>query len=123
MPVLAVALATPPAHGSSAHPWVEKALRIAFPTSNPDFEHLYPLVHLWWVEVNDSGIPQRELGFSQGNVLVLAGPLGSNMGFWTDSPMVFKPSEHEAVAQAAFERHWSEFESQWWASHAQKRDA
>jgi hypothetical protein len=123
MPVLAIASASRPPSSTQARLLLERPLRAVSPTVNPDFENLYPSVRQWWVEVDDSGIPQREIGFAEPSVAVVAGPLGGNAGFWTDSTVVFNRKEHEAVEEAAFEEAWSRFESSWWACRAGKPDA
>jgi hypothetical protein len=55
------------------------------PHANPDFERRYPEVRMWYVEVNEKGAPQRELGVSASGEPIVAGPWGRNIGFWTDS--------------------------------------
>ncbi|HKA01250.1 MAG TPA: hypothetical protein VKE70_32275 [Candidatus Solibacter sp.] len=57
------------------------------PRANPDFDGCYCKVRTWWVEVDDAGMPQRELGFGAEGKVTVAGPLGRNHGFWTDSNM------------------------------------
>jgi len=123
MPVLVIAPASQPASSMQARLLLERPLRSVSAEANPDFESLYPSVRQWWVEVNNSGVPQREIGFTEPSVAVVAGPLGGNVGFWTDSAVIFNAGEHEAVADAAFEEAWSRFESTWWASRARKPDA
>jgi len=88
-----------------------RVLRRIIPQANPEFEQHYGNVRLWWVETDEVGTPQRELGFGQDGVVLVAGPWGENVGFWTDSSMVFASGEYEAIDPAAFEANWSRFEA------------
>ena len=38
-------------------------LRRLLPAENPDLEGLHEVVRLWWVEIDEHGRPQREIGF------------------------------------------------------------
>lgn len=90
---------------------IEKVLRATLPAANPDFEELYGAVRKWWVEVDEEGVPQRELGFDQSGRAIVAGPFGENFGFWTDSNMKFTIDEHPPVAAERFEAAWRAFEN------------
>ena len=79
-----------------------RVLKLVLPTANPDFEGLYSKVVKWWVEIDPAGVPQRELGFDAAGETVVAGPFGRNMGFWTDSHMVFEIDEYNAVPLVEF---------------------
>jgi hypothetical protein len=116
-----LATLTGPATGHSGGV-VGRLLRKVVPAANPDFDDLYRNVRLWWVEVDDNGAPQREVGFGSGNQVLMVGPLEENMGFWTDSPMVFNGPEYEQVESAAFEAYWARFVATWYAKRARKRD-
>ena len=103
--------------------WAVRLLRRLVPAANPDSERLYGDVRLWWVEVDSGGVPQREIGFGSGGETLVVGPLEENMGFWTDSPMVFPDPDTEQIDAAAFEAHWSRFVATWYASRLSKRGA
>ncbi len=106
MPVVATTLATDPKSKDEPHPILSRAIRALIPAANPDLESKFADVRLWWVEINEHGVPQREIGFdAAGRAMVLA-PDDRNTGFWTDSPMVFSPQEFEAVDQASFDSAW-----------------
>jgi hypothetical protein len=81
------------------------------PRANPDFEDAYYKVVKWWVEVDPTGMPQRELGCDAAGEALVAGPFGRNMGFWTDSHMVFDFRDYKLVPLDEFESAWSSFES------------
>jgi hypothetical protein len=103
---------SPPHRTSPAAPvpaW-SKILKLVVPTANPDFDELIKEVHHWWIEVNDEGQPQREIGFREQGEAIMAMPLGDNDGFWTDSQMTFDSKKCEAVGEAEFEGRWSEVE-------------
>ncbi|MFX5693339.1 hypothetical protein ABTE17_21910, partial [Acinetobacter baumannii] len=62
-----------------------RILSAIIPKANPDFEHLYPKVKRWLLEVEiPARLPKREIGLDKdGNVLASA-PIGRNYGFWVD---------------------------------------
>ena len=95
---------------------IERAVRKLIPLANPDFESSYERVRRWWVEVDERGTPQRELGFDRDGTVALAGPLGDNFGSWTDSTMTFNPAEHNVVPEEVFESARSQFAGKWEAS-------
>ncbi|TWO66991.1 hypothetical protein FN976_26020 [Caenimonas sedimenti] len=96
-----------------AHPLLEQVLRTMVPSASPDFEKAYSDVRHWWIEVDETGLPQREIGFSISEQAIVAGPLGRNMGFWTDSPMLFDDPSYEEVSPQAFEDEWAAFLGEW----------
>jgi hypothetical protein len=93
-------------------------LRRALPIANPDFEEAYERVRNWWIEIDAAGVPQREPGFDALGETIVAGPIGQNMGFWTDSHMAFSAAEYKSVSDAEFDSVWSAFE----ASHPAMTD-
>lgn len=92
---------------------IERFLRALIPAANPDFEHSYERVFKWWIEIDAEGVAQRELGFDEAGEVIVAGPLGKNFGFFTDSNATFAPAEYAAVEPASFEAAWSAFERRW----------
>jgi len=109
--VIATTLATEASSDEAEPGLLERILRKLLPAANPDLENLYPLVRLWWVEIDERGRPQREVGFDDMGKSVVAGPVGRNMGFWTDSSMIFNEAECQAVAPELFEEAWSSIEA------------
>ena len=89
-----------------AHPILSRAIRALIPAANPDLEPKFADVGLWWVEINEHGVPQREIGFDVAGRAIVLAPDDRNTGFWTDSPMVFSLQEFEAVDQASFDSAW-----------------
>lgn len=93
---------------------MERLLRSVIPAANPDFERLYPDVAKWWVEIDDAGVPQRELGFNEAGQAIVASPLGNNFGIFTDtSEPVFDSDELSVVEHILFQAAWNEFEARW----------
>jgi hypothetical protein len=81
------------------------------PRANPDHEKLYPLVKKWYLELDDSGIPVREIGLNLEGRPVFGAPDKRNFGFWTDSAKAFKKDELGLVSADEFERLWAEIQS------------
>jgi hypothetical protein len=95
---------------------IENVLRKLIPLANPDFDSSYALVRKWWIEIDDTGTPQRELGFDGGGKVIVAGPLGGpsgeNFGYFTDSTMTFNSADYVVVSEKAFGTAWSQFEQE-----------
>src|SRR2546423_523081 len=111
MKVIATTPATEPRSNASPEGPLAKALRTVIPAANPNLEAHFQSVRLWWIELDDRGIPQREIGFESSGSPVVAGPIGEDMGFWTDSPMMFVVEDYEAVPLGRFEEVWSRIEA------------
>jgi len=95
--------------------WKVKLLYVALwfiPRSNPDFEKRFPEVDFWYVEVDDEGIPSREVGFNNGGDPIVAAPWGNNFGFWTDSGEALPSKGSKEITAAMFNAAWSNFEAQ-----------
>jgi hypothetical protein len=56
------------------------------PRANPDNEALYPKVATWLLEVDEAGIPKREIGLDSEGQPLFAAPDRRNYGLWTDNP-------------------------------------
>jgi len=82
------------------------------PAANPSFDDQIRKVEYWWIEVNEQGVPQREIAFAKGGQAIAAMPLGRNYGFWTDSQVVLDPREYERVNDSDFEHYWSAIASE-----------
>jgi len=90
------------------------ALLFFIPRANPDFEKLYNNVRLWWIEVDDkSGTPEREIGFDENNIPIVAAPFHDNYGLWTDSPVTFQDNNYDLIKSEDFEKVWNQFEINW----------
>jgi hypothetical protein len=63
-------------------------------------------VQVWWVEVDDHGRPQREVGLNASGEGIFAAPSGKERGLWTDSPVTLNPDEYEEISRGQFEAVW-----------------
>ena len=93
--------------------WIKKIvlplLEAILPKANPDFHYLYASVTNWWIEVDETGDPQREIGFdAEGNALLI-GPAGDNMGYWMDTAVKYKISDYSPVEAQRFQSEWKAF--------------
>lgn len=80
---------------------LEGVVRLIIPAANPRFGRFYDHVREWWVEVDEAGVAQREIGFDGNGSPIVAGPIGQDMGFWTDSPA---PTDWQANGEVDAER-------------------
>ena len=99
----------PPSVSEVARFCVAVLLKLFIPAANPDFGRVYDNVRRWWVDIDAAGVSQRELGFNASGETIVAGPIGQNMGFWTDSNMVFDAAEYKVLSNDEFESAWSAF--------------
>lgn len=76
-------------------PWWGKLLQKIIPAANPDLEHLYEETITWWLEVDENGEPQREIGFNKENEPIVLGPIGENYGLLVDTGKAWDNWEYE----------------------------
>jgi hypothetical protein len=93
--------------GSEPLPWWCRILQKIIPAANPDLERYYPSARSWWLEIDETGKPRREIGFDADMQPVVLGPIGRNFGFLVDSSDDWT-SSHEDSSEAA-----SEFQKRW----------
>ena len=111
MRYLATTLATDWQDPSRAQAWAERVLKRLLPSANPDYEGRLTRVRLWWVELDEAGVPQRELGLDAHGAPVVGAPVGENLGFWLDEAMVFDEANSTALTPDEFEMAWQRFTS------------
>ena len=92
-------------------PWWCRILKRIIPAANPDFEQYYPQARMWWVELDDNQVPNREIGFDvEGKPIVLA-PFGRNYGFIVDTSAPWTDAEEECLeAKQKFQATWEALE-------------
>ncbi len=118
MSIIATTLGTDePEHREPAG-LLERFVRKIVPAANPDFESRYYAVRLWWIELDDVGVPQREIGLDSSGRPIVIGPFQENFGFWTDSSMTFSSSEWELVSPSEFDARWRSFQQSWVGAHS-----
>lgn len=91
--------------------WQVRLIRLVLffiPRANPDNEKLYRLVKKWYLELNESGIPVREIGLDSSGEPLFGAPDARNFGFWTDSTQVFQKDQMCPVRPDEFEALWNE---------------
>jgi hypothetical protein len=88
-----------------------RALLFFIPRANPDNEPLYRHVKRWYLELDDSGVPVREIGLGPDGAPLFAAPDERNFGFWTDSTETFPKDQFSPVLPDEFERLWHEIQS------------
>jgi hypothetical protein len=88
---------------------LESVLRRVLPSSSPDLEHFYSQAAHWWLEIDDAGLPVREIGFHDDGTPIVIGPVGDNIGFLIDSSDDWSHSTEDSdEAAEGFERAWNE---------------
>ena len=89
-------------------PWWCRLLQKIIPPANPDLEQqFYPLTRRWWVELDDKGVPQREIGFDADGKPIVLGPVGHNFGFTVDTTEPWPESDEDsAEATKEFQKTW-----------------
>jgi hypothetical protein len=85
----------------------ERVLKRLLPSENPDLENLYKRASFWWLEFDDNGCPQREIGFDRNRKPIVLGPVGKNSGFLVDSADDWRDfKEPNSEAEVRFESVW-----------------
>jgi hypothetical protein len=85
-----------------------RALESLLPHANPDLHPLLADVCVWWLEIEDTGEPTREIGFSAAGAPIVLCPVGSNTGVLVDAADDWSTSTADsAEAAARFEATWS----------------
>jgi len=84
------------------------------PAANPDIGGLIKQTKYWWLEYDESGLPQREIGFNENKKPIVLGPVGENMGFLIDSSdnwLNYKEQNKEVAEsfESTWQSLWPEF--------------
>lgn len=78
------------------------------PRANPDIEHLIEQACAWWLEIEETGEPNREIGFSENGMPIVIGPVGRNHGYLVDACDDWSGSSKDSAEAAAnFETTWA----------------
>ena len=85
-----------------------RALLFFIPRANPDNEPLYRNVRKWYLELDDDGVPVREIGLDSDGRALFGAPDKRNFGFWTDSTETFERDKLSPILPEEFERLWHE---------------
>ena len=84
-----------------------------FPQANPDFDKKYDLVKTWLLEFeNENSEPLREVGLDNQNRVIVIGPFGKNLGYWTDNSLMYSDFERfnpEKITPVLFDQLWNQF--------------
>ena len=73
--------------------------------ASPDYD-LDPVAE-WLIEIDEDGLPFREIGLGVDGEPVLAGPDSRNYGFWLDTNMTHADFEDaEPIEESEFESIW-----------------
>jgi len=91
-------------------PWWCRLLKRVIPSGNlPEVEKLFAQTVFWWLEIDEEGNPQREIGFNAQREPVVLGPVGDHIGFLTDVAGDWRSSDEDSIEAAR------EFEGVWHA--------
>ncbi len=61
----------------------------------------------WWLEIDEKGAPQREIGFDESGTPIIVGPIADYQGYLIDASDDWSAStEDSAEARKNFEREW-----------------
>lgn len=80
-----------------------KVLTFWIPKANSDYDSYLNKIDYWYIEVNDQGMPIREIGFEAVNRAMLFTPTTKIRGLWTDSNVILNKSEYENISQDIFD--------------------
>jgi hypothetical protein len=97
-------------------PWWIKVLQFIIPAANPDLAPYMDRARIWWIEIDDNGLPLREIGFDPGGLAVVLGPVSGNHGFLLDSSddtIEALVADEKLESHKAAERFDAEWNSLW----------
>jgi hypothetical protein len=83
-----------------------KAFLFFIPRANKDNEKYYHLVKSWWLEIDDKGVPMREIGIDENGEPLFSAPNDRNYGLWTDNNEIFNPDEMDVIDKDKFNEAW-----------------
>jgi len=87
-------------HDPTPLPWWIKLLTCILLAGNPDIDQYVEQADRWWLEIDEAGLPLREIGFNaQGNAIVF-GPVPNNYGFLIDASDDWSDSTEDSAAAA-----------------------
>ena len=67
----------------------------------------YERVQLWWLEIDDNGAPQWEIGFSAAGEAIVLAPVEGNVGMMIDASDDWSDSDQDSKEAADnFENVW-----------------
>ncbi|MEM8775356.1 MAG: hypothetical protein AAGF53_09995 [Pseudomonadota bacterium] len=88
-------------------PWWIKLLAWLLPAGSPDLEPYYEHVVSWWIEVDETGEPLREIGFSETGEAIVLAPVSGNFGMMLDASDDWSDcAEDSREAAEDFEAKW-----------------
>jgi len=81
-------------------PWWAKLLIWILPAANPDLETDIGKARIWWLEIDDEGSPQREIGFDIDGTPIVLGPIEGNFGYLIDASDDWSDSDADSLEAA-----------------------
>ena len=91
---------TGPPRGETSMPWWFRILRRLLPPANPDLEPYFSRTQIWWLEIDDGGMPLREIGFDEDGEAIVLGPVEGNYGFLIDASDDWSDSKEDSPEAA-----------------------
>lgn len=79
------------------------------PNANPRYQQKYYLLNEWFIEFDNEGKIQREMGIDLDGKVLFASPYKQNPGFWIESEMGFKDFKNKELSSDEFSRLWDEY--------------
>ncbi len=91
---------------------IERLIGLFIPKANPDLEDKVDKIRYWLLEFeNEETIPNREIGISKTNEILIKMPSINNYGYWTDNSLNCKDFKNsfgfEFISKEFFEKQWS----------------
>ena len=88
--------------------WWMRVLMWLIPAANPDLEPYLYRTQIWWLEIDDDGLPQREIGFDVNGQAIVLGPVEGNHGYLIDASDDWSDSNKDSPEAARhFDTVWN----------------
>lgn len=92
-----------------------RILSMFIPIANPDYEDKIDLVSDWLLEFEtESSTPNREIGLSSQNKVLMKMPYKNNYGYWCDNNLIYKDFKKSfttvVINKSLFDDKWKELD-------------
>jgi len=83
-----------------------KLMRRFVPEANPSYRDKMQLIDMWYIEFDEQGLPNREVGVDSNGIPVVAGPSSTDFGYWLDANVTDVDLDGVEIEEQEFEALW-----------------
>jgi hypothetical protein len=83
-----------------------RLMRRFVPEANPGYHDKMHLIDEWYIEFDEQGLPNREVGVDANGLPVVAGPSSTDYGYWLDANVTDVDLDGVEIEKQEFEALW-----------------